>query len=183
MSKNVLEKELDAAVFKFNMALVVETLKKIGCVSAGVSYNGDRHSGNINCTFYTLDVGIPNFALQSTRNLFLVRQYVQTNFNKETKKYDHVIAEKPSNLELLVPYLCNHCLTASGNAGYGDEDGGGGTFSINVQTGAVQLAHYKNGVEREYSTFSINPQTGEASRETPEEDADAAETAPAAPSA
>ena len=189
MSKIASKEELSATVFKFNMALVVEKLKELGCVSAGVLYSGDYDSENTNNTFYTPDVGMPDVSLQSTKKPSLVCQYVQSNFNKETKKWDQVIAERPDNLNSLVSDLCDHCLIAcdyfidvSGNAGYGDEDGGGGVFTIDVQTGAVRLAHYENVVQHKYSNFLINLQTGEASLETPEEYA-AAETAPAAPSA
>ena len=184
MSKIASKEELSATVFKFNMALVVEKLKELGCVSAGVLYSGDYDFSNTNNTFYVTDVGMPHVGLQSTKNLFLVSQYVQTNFNKETKEYDHVIVEKPgNNLNSLVSSLCDHCLAVSGHDSYENGDGGGGTFTIDVQTGVVQVEHYENVVQQEYFNFSVNPQTSEILYEASEEDADIVETAPTAPSA
>ena len=169
---------MSAAVFKFYLDLAKEKLNDLGCTSVKVEYSGEGESERTKNVIFT-----PAVDVESVKNSLFDVGYIHCVFDEIAKKWGYVVIETPRDLTLLIQDFCCKSLLASGNKDYSHGNGGGGTFSINVQTGAVQLAHYKNGVEREYSTFSINPQTGEASRETPEEDADAAETAPAAPSA
>lgn len=182
MSKIVSKEELSATVFKLNMALVVERLKELGCVSVCVEYSGEGDSGNMNDIFYTEGADMPNIDIKSTQRSSLACHFVQSKYNNETKDWDYVIEKNTNNLDSLVSALCDHCLAVSGHSGYENEDGGGGTFTIDVQTGLIQMEHYENIVQQEYFNFSVNPQTSEILYKASEEDA-AAEAVPAAPSA
>ena len=184
-------KELRVAAFKFYLDLAKEEskekLSELGCTSVEVKHSGEGGPGrvkNIMLTGWVKNIIFtPAVDVEGVKDSPFGVGYVHSKFNRTTKEWDYVVAETPGDLTLLVKDFCYKSLLAAGNTDYLHGNGGGETFLINMQTGAVKLAHYKNSVNQEYSNFSIDSQTGEILYEAPEEDADIAEATPATPSA
>lgn len=144
--------QMQKAVFKHNLATLVAALAPLGCTQVDVEYSGSGDSGDqCDVTFLPPDIDVDD-AMQ------VKGQTVASHYSSGAWEYS--IVESDVSLSDLAGSVCDACIDATGHDGYQNGEGGGGSLTINMQTGRIQFEHYDNVVTQEYEHYALDPATG-----------------------
>ena len=128
-----------------NLRKLFAELQKEGVKTVTVSYGGYGDSGEIESTTV-----VPEVDFNDKKLSFLLTTQIYQN-----KKW----FDKEETIELDLVNAIDHIayeIQAAHNAGYENNEGGGGEITFNVESKVVQHEHYYNTVERVEDSTVIN---------------------------
>lgn len=130
-----------SALVILNKAAILKAMSGAGVARVVVEYAGAGDSGE------GIDVGIEPAGASATVHL----QVVNSSFDQDGKRWVYGADIKELPLDEAAEQLCEDLISEAGHSGYENGDGGGGTMTLTLETGELQLEHYDCYIERDTS--------------------------------
>lgn len=123
-----------------NKTAILAALKGFGVVTAVVSYYGEGDEGSI--------VGIELTPADTPAlSSMVTMKALSSSFNGDSQEWTHHVSEKTLDLDTALRDFAEDLIEFHGHSAYGDQDGGGGDVTFDVEGDSVAHDHFDNVIE------------------------------------
>lgn len=127
-------------IFEFNKAEILVALSELGVKLIEVQYSGANDSGD------EFEIRTTPNVKESLQNTKVLKKSIKHVFDSISRTHAEHISETNESLEDAFADLVEEIIAMNGHSGWENNDGGGGHFLLNVQSGEFTLEHYHNEV-------------------------------------
>lgn len=128
-------------VMAANKKVILDVLRSLGVTSATVTYEGSGDSGGVESIEYQPDIDV------KVTNVKAALLSIQRFYSRPKIE----VAVIQGDVDFILSTFCDDVIAACGYAGYENNEGGGGTLTLDVQGETVQLEQYSVEYVRETS--------------------------------
>ncbi len=170
---NTEESPTRLALIGLQKSVLLSAMKKHGIQQLKVTYDGYGGSGDISdVSAWSRVAGLPNSNSERAFDMFansdtIIQQAdlskididaypnILKKYDQESKQWVSTPEVKTISLVRAVENLTWKAIAVSGHSGWAIEEGGGGTLTLDASKETVNLEHYDNIVEQDYSYHEL----------------------------